>query len=112
MAKYLVLIYGDESGWATMSEQERAEIDGGHRALWTRAGTAVLAHGQLESPAMATTLRGAGVTDGPFLETKEIVGGFYLLEAADLDEVISLANLLAETRHGHSGVEITPLVGS
>jgi hypothetical protein len=64
---------------------------------------------------MATTLRGGvdgrtSVTDGPFLESKEVVGGFYVLEATDLDEVISLTNELAEVKHDHSGVEIVPLV--
>ncbi len=49
-------------------------------------------------------------TDGPFLETKEALGGFYLLEAADLDEVIGLASLLPEVHAGHSGVEIRPVV--
>jgi hypothetical protein len=63
---------------------------------------------------MATTLRsdGAGgvtTTDGPFLETKEAVGGFYLLDASDLDEVIQLASLLPEVQANHSGVEIRPL---
>ena len=65
---------------------------------------------------MATTLRadpsgGVITTDGPFLETKEALGGFYLLEAADLDEVIALAGRLPEVHAGHSGVEIRPVVG-
>jgi hypothetical protein len=64
---------------------------------------------------MATTLRtdGAGgvtTTDGPFLETKEAVGGYYLMEAADLDEVLALAARLPEVHAGHSGVEIRPIV--
>ncbi|MBW8802763.1 MAG: hypothetical protein JF587_02705 [Catenulisporales bacterium] len=115
MTKYMVLIYGDEKRWASMSPQEMGEIDAGHREFWERAGSAVLASGQLEPPTTATTLRrGDGdtpsVTDGPFLETKEVVGGFYLLEATDLDEVVKWVGLLAEVRHEHSGVEITPLV--
>jgi hypothetical protein len=64
---------------------------------------------------MATTLRsdGAGgvlVTDGSFLETKEALGGFYVLDASSLDEVIQLASLLPEVRDSHSGVEIRPVV--
>ena len=115
MAKYMVLIYGDEKRWDAVTPEEMAEIDAGHRAFNEQAGSAVLASGQLESPATATTLRrGDGdapsVTDGPFLETKEVVGGFYVLEAPDLDAVVKLVGLLAETRHDHSGVEITPLV--
>ena len=46
----------------------------------------------------------------PFLETKEGLGGFYLMEADDLDEVIKLASQLPEVHAGHSGVEIRPVV--
>ena len=94
MAKYMLLIYGDEQRWENLSAQESAEIDAGHVAFQKRAGDA-------DSPA---------VTDGPFLETKEVLGGFYLLEAADLDEAVALSRELAEVRHQHSGVEIKPLV--
>jgi hypothetical protein len=117
MARFMVLIYGDEQRWSTMPDSEMAEIDAGHRAFQAKAGPAVLAAGQLEPPTMATTVRrgarpGAlAVTDGPFLETKEVVGGFYLLEAGDLDEVLELVALLHEVRADHSGVEVTPLVG-
>lgn len=115
MAKYLLLIYGNEQRWQGMSGQEMAQIDEGHRAFHTKAATAILASGQLEPSTMATTLRAGSngrpaVTDGPFLETKEVVGGFYLVEAKDLDEVIALASGLAEASHDHSGVEIVPLV--
>jgi hypothetical protein len=115
MAKYLVLIYGDEQRWEGMSAEEGRQIGEGHTALWAKAGDAILAHGQLESTGTATSLRaGAGgrptVTDGPFLETKEVLGGFYVLEAADLDEAISLTSGLAEIAHDHSGIEIRPLV--
>jgi hypothetical protein len=67
---------------------------------------------ELELAPMATTLRGNRVvtTDGPFLETKEAIGGYYLLEACDLDEVIALATLLPEVQASHSGVEIRPVV--
>ena len=64
----------------------------------------------MEPAPTATTLRGSGPLDGPFLETKEALGGFYLVEAADLDEVLGLAKLLPEVRAGHSGVEIRPVV--
>ncbi|NUR59125.1 MAG: hypothetical protein HOV87_10705 [Catenulispora sp.] len=116
MTKYMVLIYGDAKRWEAITPEDMAEIDAGHRAFREQAGSAVLASGQLEPPATATTVRrGDGddspsVTDGPFLETKEVVGGFYLLECPDLDAVVKLVALLAETRHDHSGVEITPLV--
>jgi hypothetical protein len=115
MANYLILIYGDEQRWDTMSAAEMQEIDEGHRKFVQRAGTAIRASGQLESSSTAATLRaGDGeqplVVDGPFLETKEAVGGFYVIEAADRAEAIALASGLAEARHDHSGVQVHPLV--
>ena len=115
MSKYMLLIYGDEQRWETMSPEESAEIDAGHAAFQKRAGDRILASGQLEPSSTATTLRGGdadspAVTDGPFLETKEVLGGFYLVDVADLDEAVALSRELAEVRHGHSGVEIKPLV--
>lgn len=115
MAKYLILIYGDEGRWESMSPQERGEIDAGHATFRQLAGTAVLASGELEAARTARSLRaGPGgkptITDGPFLEGKEVVGGFYVIEAANHDEAASLAGVLAEVRHDHSGVQIHPLV--
>ncbi|MEV6103456.1 YciI family protein [Streptomyces sp. NPDC051940] len=115
MAKYLLLIYGDERAWAAMSAQELERLREGHRALVAAAGGAVLDTRELEPASVATTLRAdAGgkvtTTDGPFLETKEAVGGYYLIEAGDLDAVTALAERLYEASAGHSGVEIRPVV--
>jgi len=109
MAKYLILIYGDEQQWAGMSERERLELEAGHAAFRAAAGDRVLDGQELEAPGTATTLRLLTTTDGPFLETKEALGGYYLLQAADLDEVITLAGMLPEVAAGHSGVEIRPV---
>jgi hypothetical protein len=110
MAKYLLLIYGDEQEWADSGPEERARIEAGHRRFTAAAGAAVVGGHELMPPTTATTLRlGPTVTDGPFLETKEVLGGFYVLEAADLDAAISLAGLLPEVAAGHSGVEIRPV---
>jgi hypothetical protein len=91
------------------------EIDEGHRRFRERAGSAIRSAGQLESSSTAATLRAGEsgkplITDGPFMETKEMMGGFYVIEAADRDEAISLASCLAEARHDHSGVQVHPLV--
>jgi hypothetical protein len=115
MTKYMVLIFGDEAQWAAMSSSEQAELDQAHREFAAKAGPAILAAGQLEPSQTSTSLRSGGVgqvaiTDGPFLEAKEVLGGFYLVEAEDLDRVISLASGLHEVHAGHSGVEIRPLV--
>jgi hypothetical protein len=116
MTRYLVLIYGDERRWDAMSADEAQQIDEGHRTFRTRAGAKIIASGELEPTAHSVTLRSRSersttVTDGPFLETKEVLGGFYLVEATDRDEVVTLASGLAEVAHDHSAVEIVPVVG-
>lgn len=115
MASYLILIYGDEQQWADMTAPEMEKLDQGHIALRAAAGEAgatIVASYELE-PKTAITLRagatgGLSPTDGPFMETKEQVGGFYLIEAADLNEVVGFASLLYEVYAGHSAVEIRP----
>jgi hypothetical protein len=116
MAKYLILIYGDQRQWAEMTQPELEKLDRGHvclRAAARTAGATIVATHELE-PNTAVTLR-AGAngqlspTDGPFAETKEQVGGFYLIEAADLEQVTSLASELYEVYAGHSAVEIRPI---
>lgn len=115
MAQYLFLIYGDEAQWDARSDDELKAIVEGHIAFRERAGTAIVASGELESSRMATTLRANGerplVTDGPFLETKEVLGGFYIADLPDLDAALDLARLLHETIEDHGGVQVHPLVG-
>lgn len=114
MAQYLILIYGDEARWEAIGDDERRGIDDGHRAFRDRAGTAIRASGELEPTRMATTLRVEAdrplITDGPFLETKEVLGGFYLVDVGDLDAALELAGLLGEARQGHGGIQVHPLV--
>ncbi|MFE9251044.1 YciI family protein [Streptomyces sp. NPDC007088] len=114
MAKYLLLIYGDEQTWESMSEREQKEVEAGHAAFTAAAGDAVLAGHELLPTTTATTLRGnpngrPTPTDGPFIEAKEALGGYYVVEAADLDAAIALAARLPEVAVGHSGVEIRPV---
>ncbi|MGW4488705.1 YciI family protein [Amycolatopsis sp. NPDC004368] len=114
MAKYLLLIYGDEQIWEAGSAQGRAEIEAGHAAFNTAAGAAVLSGHELLPTATATSLRGSAngrptPTDGPFLESKEVLGGYYVVEAPDLDAAVELAERLPELRVAHSGVEIRPI---
>ncbi|GID26249.1 YciI family protein [Paractinoplanes brasiliensis] len=110
MAKYTLLIYGDPAQWEAMTPEQRRAHDVAHEEFRAAAGDRVIGGQELESASTATTLRGFTTSDGPFLETKEALGGFYLLEAHDLDEVLVLAKLLPEVRAGHSGVEIRPVV--
>ncbi|MFP3465329.1 YciI family protein [Leifsonia sp. SIMBA_070] len=115
MSQFMILIQGDESRWGTMTEAEREEIDSAHREFRRQAGDAIVASGELERSATAVTVRrgdnGEPTTvDGPFTEAKEVVGGFYLLDAPEREAAVRLATLLAEARHDHSGVQVQPLV--
>uniref|UniRef100_UPI003F490E0E YciI family protein n=1 Tax=Nonomuraea bangladeshensis TaxID=404385 RepID=UPI003F490E0E len=114
MAKYLLLIYGDEQRWQAMSPAEIKNLQAGHAAFASAAGDAILGGHELEPSTTATSLRGdidnrPTPTDGAFLETKEALGGYYLVEAPDLDAVIALAKKLPELAAAHSGVEIRPI---
>lgn len=115
MARFLIAISGDEQRWDAMSASEWDVIDEGHRQFTAKAGAAILSAGQLVGRPEWTTVR-AGAdgrpspTDGPFVETKEMLGGFYVIEVPDKAEAIELASLLAEASIDHSAVEVIPLV--
>jgi hypothetical protein len=115
MARYLVLIYGSEQEWEAQTSDQLEAKEAAHVAFSTAAGPAGLSGAQLESVSTATTLRAAGgdapvVTDGPFMETKEALGGFYVLDVPDLDAAVALARMLPELREQHGAVEVRPIV--
>ncbi len=112
--QYLLMIYGAESDWADMSPEEQGEMLKEFRAFTQD----IIASGnykggnQLHSVSKATTVRvrdgKTAVTDGPFAETKEQLGGYYLVEAADLDEATALAARIPSARTG--SIEVRPIV--
>lgn len=98
--RWMVLLYEDEQAWADATpEQQEAYLDR-HRDYETRAGdhgVAILSSDALQPTTTATTLRPDAdrtATDGPFAETTEHLGGFYLVEAATRDDVVAHARLL------------------
>jgi hypothetical protein len=109
--KYMLLIYGDEQAW---SEAERMECyaESARFAQQLQAQGQYLAANPLQSVSTATSVRLQEgkrlVTDGPFAETREQLGGYFLVEAADLDEAISIAAQLPGLRKGT--VEIRPVL--
>jgi hypothetical protein len=99
--QYAVLIYSDERLWTEASAEQRAAYHAAHTAFdeAVRSRATMLGGEALVGVAAATTLRhgpdGARlVTDGPFAETAEQLGGFYLVEARDLDTMVDLCDLL------------------
>lgn len=111
--KYLLAIYDDENGRMPQDSPEFGELMARYRQLNDDL-TAVGKHlgGEpLVPTSMATTVRIRNdetlITDGPFAETKEQLGGFYLIEADDLDEAIGWASRIPTARHG--SVEVRPI---
>ncbi len=112
--QYLMLIYDVEANWTKMPAADQAAMYqeyGQFTQQITASGNHRAGH-QLKPIATATTVRVRDgkrlVTDGPFAETKEQLGGFYLVEAKDLDEAISIAARIPSVRHG--SIEIRPIV--
>jgi hypothetical protein len=93
--KVLALIYGDESRWESLTPEDREAVYTQHRAFAAVAGAKLVSGAELAPTEAATTVRVRDgqtlITDGPFAETKEQLGGFYLLECADLDDAAALA---------------------
>lgn len=111
--KYLVLLYGDERIWEEASPDEREQIVAAHEAFSRAASErARILGGEALAPADTTTTLGPDtgsgrpVTDGPYVETVEQLGGYYLLEAGDLDQVTDLCSLLP----GYYTLEVRPVV--
>jgi hypothetical protein len=102
--KYFVLLagYGELPAWDRLTEEEQeaqlGRLGAFDAACADRPGVEILSAEPLEDGAMATTLRTRGgemvVTDGPFAEAAEHIGGYYLLDAPDLDTVIELCRIL------------------
>jgi hypothetical protein len=114
MAKFLVLIYGNARAWADLPAEWHEANAARHQALIASAGSAILGVNELEPTTQAVSIRAdpsgkPSITKGPFHETPEIVGGYYLLEAADIDEAIRLASRIPEATASHGGVEIRPI---
>jgi hypothetical protein len=111
--KYILLIYHQEQDWGRLTEQERQDIYG----EYGRFTQEIIASGhyvggsELHPVSTATSVRvrdGKQLTvDGPFAETKEQLGGYYLIEAKNLDEAIEIAARIPSARVGT--VEVRPL---
>ena len=93
MAEYLLLIVGDEAAYDQLSEEEGKAIYAGHEAFMgelRNAGVTILSSVELEPSRTARTILGDGtVTDGPFAEAKEQVGGYYLIDVPSIEEAVA-----------------------
>jgi hypothetical protein len=111
--QYLIQIYSDDAPdqMGSLGEDEQQAVMGEYAAIFGTPG--ILGGAQLQPASTATTVRVQDgrtlTTDGPFPETKEALGGYYLYEADDLDAAIELAARVPAARMG-GAVEVRPLV--
>ncbi|WP_188195177.1 YciI family protein [Nonomuraea sp. SYSU D8015] len=106
MPQYAVLLY-ERVPPADLPE----EVQRGHLAMPGEAkelGGRIVSGMALDQPDTATAIRGGLVTDGPFIETKEVLAGVFVIEARDLDHALAIAKLTPTVQ---GGVEVRPLVG-
>ena len=109
--KYMLLVYDDPAQWPETTEEEMKGLYDEYAAVAQDPATVHSA--QLAPVTAAKTVRvnGGGVlaTDGPFAETKEHLGGYYLVEADSIDDAVKLAAKIPSARLGGS-VEVRPIV--
>jgi hypothetical protein len=111
--RYVLLICVDESAVSALSPEEQAMMDAGYNAFGEEMGRrGVLLGGERLRPTTdATTVRVRGgdvvTSDGPFAETKEQIGGYYVVECEDLDQAIEVASKIPAAQHG--SIEVRPI---
>jgi hypothetical protein len=112
--QYLLLIYEDEKAWDLLSEAERGKILGEYMTFTAdiKKSGHLVAGDALQPVHTATTVRSREgkiiKTDGPFAETREQLGGYYLVEAKDLDEACALGARIPASRSG--SIEVRPIM--
>jgi hypothetical protein len=110
MAQYAILIYENESAYIDAAPevwQQAMEAHGRFAGQVVEKGGKLLGGEALQPTGTATSIRSDVVTDGPFADTKEALGGFYLIEARDLDHALDIAKLCPAP---YGGVEVRPVM--
>jgi hypothetical protein len=116
--KYLVLMHVDPSVIESLSEEEQQAIVAGHQAFIAKATESgeMLSTHALADPSQSTVIRSRDrkpqVTEGPFAETKEFMGGYYLLDVESKERAIELAQLLPDASVDGLALEVRPVMFS
>src|SRR5580765_3984455 len=111
--QYLLMLYADETGWKNLTKAEQEQGVAAYRSYGEalRKAGAFLGANRLQSISSATTVRVKDgkpqILDGPYIESKEQIGGYYLIDVADLDAAISWAARCPGQSHGT--VEVRPI---
>lgn len=106
--KYMLLFTADDAGMDTLPPEELGKVHARAGEWWETHGPVIKEGHQLQPARTATTVdcRSGVVTDGPFIEAKESVGGYAIVEVADLDAAIAMARTWPASQH----VEIRPVI--
>lgn len=110
MGQYLILIYESEKLWAGATPEDYQNTMAAHQRFAEQIvelGAKMVGGEALQPTGNATSIRGDVVTDGPFAETKEALGGYYLIEAKDLDQALAVAKVCPAP---FGGVEVRPVM--
>jgi hypothetical protein len=110
--QYALLIYGDEASMDSAPPEEMGKMMDGYRQFGERNAAAIKGGDALQPTATATTVRVRNderlLTDGPFAETREQFGGFYLVDVPGLDEALEIASQIPGAANGC--VEVRPVM--
>jgi hypothetical protein len=110
--QYLILIYEGEKRFQSQDKADFAAELAEYRAVGGEYAKSIVASSALQPTSAATTVRMRNgkrlTTDGPFAETKEQLGGFYLIEAGDLDQALDMAAKIPAARFG--SIEVRPIM--
>ncbi|MFI7543387.1 YciI family protein [Actinoplanes sp. NPDC049599] len=109
MAQYAVLIYANDSAHTPDATPGDLAVHDRYAQELTESGCMAAAYA-LQPIVTATSIRGDVVTDGPFVDAKEVIAGFYVIDAPDLDAALAIARRNPATQQG-GGVEVRPVAG-
>jgi hypothetical protein len=114
VSTYILMIYGDEHVWESWSEEQGRANAAAHGAFNQLHGAAVVGGHELDRSWRARSVRAGAdgrpqVTEGPFAPGTTVLGGYYLVEASDLDHAVRIASDLPEASAPSSGVEVRPV---
>ncbi|MCT2582584.1 YciI family protein [Actinophytocola gossypii] len=116
--KYLLIMQVNPAAMEALTEAERNSIGAGHEEFMrsVKESGELIVTQALADPVNSTTVRGTGgvpaVTDGPFLEAKEHMGGFYLVDCESHERAVELARMIPDTRFDGFAVEVRPVMFS
>lgn len=111
--RYAMLICGDPASWADVSAEEQAAAMTATYAWferWAQAGKIADGGAELAPVTTAKSIRAGQVTDGPYIESKEVIGGFVLLHADSMDEALKIAGTWPHADRADVVIEVRPVV--